>query len=99
MVGEGGYEVRVRVGGELSPSWAPVFGSALLVTAFDGTTIIAGRLPDQSAVHGLLTTLRDLGLSLISVHLVALDDPSSDEAPTDAAAAIARAPALVTGRG
>jgi hypothetical protein len=97
MVGEGGYEVRVRVDGELSPSWAPVFGIALLATAFDGTTTITGRLPDQAAVHGLLATLRDLGLSLISVRLVALDDPTSDEAPTDSAAAVATAAGVDTG--
>jgi hypothetical protein len=88
MVGEDGYEVRVRVDEQLDPAWAPLFGTASLATARDGTTTISGHLPDQAAVHGLLLTLRDLGLSLISVRLVALDETTADEAPTRAAPAV-----------
>jgi hypothetical protein len=32
----------------------------------DGNTCIAGSLPDQSALSGLLMRLRDLGITLIS---------------------------------
>jgi hypothetical protein len=98
MVGEDGYEVRVRVDGELDPAWAPLFGTASLATAPDGTTTIAGHLPDQAAVHGLLLTLRDLGLSLISVRLAAVDDTTIDEAPTRAAPAAGTVPAADTER-
>jgi hypothetical protein len=32
-----------------------------------GETVITGTLPDQSALHGVLDRVRDLGLSIISV--------------------------------
>ena len=38
----------------------------------DGTTVIHGPVADQSALHGLLRKLGDLGLPLISV--MAADD-------------------------
>lgn len=31
-------------------------------------TTLEGRLPDQAALHGLLTKIRDLGLPLIAVN-------------------------------
>ena len=38
----------------------------------DGTTVISGELGDQSAVHGLLDAIRDLGMSLVSVEAAAI---------------------------
>jgi hypothetical protein len=42
-----------------------------------GTTLVSGELPDQAAVHGLMASIRDLGLSLISVETVAVPTPGS----------------------
>jgi hypothetical protein len=47
-----------------------------LTTHADGTTLIEGRVVDQAALHGLLRTLRDIGLPLVSVTQV---DPHSTE--------------------
>jgi hypothetical protein len=63
-----GYQVRVRVDGELDP--APWLGGidGLVVTAEpDGTTVLTGQLRDQAELHGLLGAIRDLGLSLVSI--------------------------------
>lgn len=68
MGGSVGYTVRIRVRGELSPTWwSEVFGALIVAPEPDGTTLLTGELPDQAALHGLLATIRDLGLSLISV--------------------------------
>jgi hypothetical protein len=32
------------------------------------TTVLAGQLPDQSALHGVLTQIEQLGLELLDVH-------------------------------
>ena len=70
------YEIRVD--GVLDDRWADWFGG--LQVSSDGTkTIIAGLLPDQPALHGLLTKVRDLGLTLISVRQLDAGD-TEDEA-------------------
>ena len=66
------YEIRVD--GVLDDRWADWFGG--LQVSSDGTqTVIAGPLPDQSALHGLLARVRDLGLCLISVRQLDAGDP------------------------
>lgn len=71
------YEIRVN--SVLHDRWADWFGG--LQVSSDGTqTVIAGLLPDQPALHGVLTKIRDLGLCLISVRRL---DPgqAGDEPP------------------
>jgi hypothetical protein len=70
------YEVRVRVRGELAPGWSAVLGDLAVLPEPDGTTLVTGELPDQAAVHGLLGSIRDLGLSLISAETTAIPSPS-----------------------
>jgi hypothetical protein len=59
------YEIRVR--GHLPQRWAAWFEGMDLRTAGDGTTVIAGAVADQAALHGVLQKLRDLGIALISL--------------------------------
>lgn len=61
------FYVRLQVHGELGPTWSAAFGNLTVEPRADGTTLIRGELPDQTAFHGLLAAIRDLGLSLISV--------------------------------
>ena len=63
--GAGRYEIRVR--GHLEPRWVAWFDDSTLTTELDGTTLVVGHLADQSALHGLLRKVRDLGLPLVSV--------------------------------
>jgi hypothetical protein len=59
------YEIRVR--GHLPQRWAAWFEGMDLRTTDDGTTVIAGAVADQAALHGVLQKLRDLGIALISL--------------------------------
>jgi hypothetical protein len=69
------YEIRVA--GVLDSQWAAWF-DGLQVTGHSEETVISGLLTDQSALHGLLAKVRDLGLTLIAVRR--LDPRSGDEA-------------------
>lgn len=61
----GWYEIRLA--GHLAPRWAARFGGMTLTHHADGSTVLAGSVVDQAALHGLLLTVRDLGLPLLSV--------------------------------
>ena len=63
--GAGRYEIRLA--GHLHPRWAGWFGALTVVNHNDGTTVISGTVTDQSALHGLLHKVRDVGLPLLSV--------------------------------
>jgi hypothetical protein len=60
-------QYEIRVGGDLSARWEAWFDGLTLARAGDGTTVISGPIVDQSALHGVLQKLRDLGVPLISV--------------------------------
>ena len=75
----GRYEIRVR--GHLESRWAAWFDGMSLAHEPDGTTTISGPVVDQAALHGLLHTLRDTGLPLVSVTQVEPDSP--DVPPID----------------
>lgn len=61
-----GYAIRVR--GALDPAWSSWFEGMDVQSDRPGETVIAGPVADQAALHGLLEKIRDLGLSIISVH-------------------------------
>jgi hypothetical protein len=46
-----------------------------LTSDSDGTTVLRGDVADQAALHGLLNTLRDLGLPLLSVTQIGPSTP------------------------
>lgn len=62
---------RIRVAGRVDPKWSDrVSGMQIThVTHLRGKTesVLVGRLPDQSALNGVLTALYDRHLPVISV--------------------------------
>jgi hypothetical protein len=68
---------RLRIDGHLDDHWSARFGDLTLTRESDGTTSLSGPIADQAELHGLLTKVRDLGITLISLTVV---DPSG-EAP------------------
>ena len=59
------YEIRVK--GHLTDRWGAWFDGMTLTRGTDGTTLLDGPVVDQSALHGLLRKVSDLGLPLVSV--------------------------------
>lgn len=61
------YEIRVE--SVLGQGWSAWF-SGLRITHEADVTVIAGPVPDQAALLGLLARVHDLGLALISVRRI-----------------------------
>jgi hypothetical protein len=62
------YAVKLK--GHLNESWADWFEDLTFKHEAVGTTTLNGPITDQAAPHGVINGIRDLGLSLISVHPV-----------------------------
>ncbi len=60
---------RITIGSELAPTWSPALAGMAIAVAPDGTTVLTGEL-DQAALHGVLATIRDLGVPLISLETI-----------------------------
>ena len=62
------YEIRVE--GLIDGLWEDWF-EGMRINYINGTeTILVGQLKDQTALHGVLDRIRDLGLNLISVNRI-----------------------------
>ena len=59
------YHIRIK--GHLGPQWDEWFDPMTIVLEENGETFLTGPMVDQAALHGLLRTVRDLGLPLLSV--------------------------------
>jgi hypothetical protein len=62
------YEIRLR--GHLGQQWRDWFMGLSIVQEEDGTTLLAGEVVDQAALHGILKKVRDLGIPLLAVNIV-----------------------------
>jgi hypothetical protein len=66
------YEIVVE--GVLDAHWSIWFDNLDVSGDADvGTTTLAGPVTDQSALHGLLSKIRDLGLPLLQVRCIGSD--------------------------
>jgi hypothetical protein len=70
------YEVRVA--GVLDGRWSDWF-QGLRIQNQGGETILTGTLPDQPALHGILDKIRDLGLSVITVRRIPLEEQGGEQ--------------------
>ena len=66
---------QFRVGERLDAHWSSWFDDLDLTHEDDATTSLTGPVQDQAQLHGLLARIRDLGLTLISVHVLDSIDP------------------------
>jgi hypothetical protein len=64
----------IRVKGVLDEHWSGWF-EGLSLRPEGGTTVIAGPIADQAALHGVLAKVRDLGIPLLAVECLDPDEP------------------------
>jgi hypothetical protein len=58
---------RIELESTLDTDWSEWLGGLTLEHGPDGRTILTGELADQSALHGLLARIRDLGIPILLV--------------------------------
>jgi hypothetical protein len=68
---------QIKVEGQLGPEWSDWFEGLSIAQEEDGTTLLTGPVADQSALHGLLKKVRDLGMPLVSVNRLETDGYSN----------------------
>jgi hypothetical protein len=70
------YQIIIQ--GHLDQYWSAWFEGLRITHEPNGTTTLAGPIVDQTALHGVLIKIRDLGLPLLAVITVATDETSTN---------------------
>lgn len=60
--------VEIRVKGQIDERWSEWLEGLTITHTTDGETVLTFSVLDQSALYGLISRLRDLGLPLLSVN-------------------------------
>jgi len=58
---------KIIIEGHVNLDWLTPYEDVTILHTEDGHTVLRGELPDQTALHGILIRIRDLGLSLVEV--------------------------------
>lgn len=67
------YQIRVK--SHLRSDWTDWFEGLTITLEDTGNTLLTGPVVDQAALYGVLKKVRDLGMLLISLNPVQLNDP------------------------
>ena len=71
------YQIRLK--GHLSSQWTDWFGGLAITREESGDTLLTGPVIDQAALYGLLRKVRDLGMSLISVNCIEVNQVNGSD--------------------
>ena len=66
-------DVEIIFAGRIDKEWCEWLGGLVMTYSEPGLTVLTGVLSDQAAVYGVIARLRDLGISLSSVRVEAIE--------------------------
>jgi hypothetical protein len=67
---------RITIKGHLDREWSDWFDGLTITLVDNGETILTGPIVDQTALHGVLIKIRDVGLPLLELSRVEPDEPN-----------------------
>ena len=71
------YQIRIK--GHLGHQWTDWFEGLTITREESGDTLLTGPVMDQAALHGLLRKVRDLGMPLISVNCIEVNQVNGSD--------------------
>ena len=57
-------KIEIRIKGQINPQWSESLGGLTIRHSDPDETVLTGLVPDQAALYGIISRLRDLGLKL-----------------------------------
>jgi hypothetical protein len=72
-------EYHIRLKGHLADHWSAWFDNMTISNEANGEAVLRGLIPDQAALHGVLIKIRDLGLPLLAITTVAIEESPQDQ--------------------
>jgi len=69
---------QIRIEGHLGQQWIDWFDGLSITLEEDGDALLTGPVIDQAALHGLLKKVRDLGMPLVSIRQVQINETHPD---------------------
>ena len=73
------YQIVVK--GHLDSEWSDWFDGLSIILVDNGETILSGPIVDQTALHGVLIKIRDLGLPLLSLTRIETGGENESNSP------------------
>jgi hypothetical protein len=71
--------VEIIVIGRIDKEWCEWLGGMMMSYSEPDQTMLTGILPDQAAVYGVISRLRDLGIPLSSVKIEPINPKSTPQ--------------------
>ena len=69
-------QVKIKIASHLDINWDQWIQNFTVVHGVEGETTLAGPVRDQAELYGLIAKLRDLGVTLISVNMLGVNQES-----------------------
>ena len=68
---------RITIERHLDPTWSEWFDGLMIANLENGQAVLTGSIVDQTALHGVLAKIRDLGLPLTEVRCESVSETAS----------------------
>lgn len=78
------HQVQIRIKGQIDERWSEWLDGLTITHTGENETLLTGRIQDQSALYGLMSKLRDLGLPLAALEVSEEAATSEKDAPCQA---------------